>query len=255
MKFTAALVLLATPAVALQGNYLSQMGGGNAVKPSSIKPATGRVTSGISGASYLENLAAPASSIRAPEPMAVAPEVAAAVEEAMAAAPSSASYLSSLKVSASPSGSGPAGYLDTLRTQAAASGGAGLVGYLDALPVSAAASGAGIGSYLDALSPKSSIGNLKSAATVTAQVEATSAATMTSNEPVLAAINKLNDNMNRNQQETIAVLHDINAAVKKLIIRDNAAAVEESTELTAALQGNAAPAPALQGSWTGASWR
>jgi len=39
---------------------------------------------------------------------------------------------------------------------------------------------------------------------------------MISQEPVLAAINKLNENMVRNQEATIAILNDINGSVKTL---------------------------------------
>jgi hypothetical protein len=39
---------------------------------------------------------------------------------------------------------------------------------------------------------------------------------MIAQEPVLSAINTLSDNMNRNQEATIGVLHEINDSVKTL---------------------------------------
>ena len=162
------------------------------------------------------------------------------------ATPASAgSYLSTLKVSSTAGGAGLGGYLNTLRVQAAQSAASNPAGYLDTLRVaSSGVTGTGPATYLD---------NLKGAASVVAKVEAASEAAMTSNEPVLAAINKLNDYMNKNQKATIDVLQDINSTIKKLAIRaENKATVQpEQTELTRALESSAAPAVA----WSGSSWK
>ena len=239
MKIAACVFLLAAPALALQGGYLSQMGGGGAVKPSSIKT----VTSGrpAFGGTYLDQMArnAPSAPVARAAPAAPAASAASFSLSQVAANASPVpvgDYLSSLKGAGAPSGSGPRGYLDTLRIQAAATAATNLPGYLDTLRVGSAISGTGPRTYLD---------NIAGAASVTAKVEATTAFTLTSNEPILAAINRMNENMKKNQKLTIEILQDINTSVKKLVIRaDNVPAaprVAETTELVTALEASAAP--------------
>lgn len=250
------------------------MGGGNTLKPTSIKP----VSAGgpVFGGSYLDQMAksAPAAAI-APAaasaqsnsaqsnvaPLSTgypylddivafrkmsAPQTygAAAVGAAWSmsemlndfTSPAAAGdYLSSLKVSAGTGGTGPFGYLDTLRIQAAATAATNLPGYLDTLRVGAAVSGTGPHTYLD---------NIAGAASVTAKVEATTEITITSSEPILAAINRMNENMKKNQKTTIEILQDINTSVRKLVIRaakTPAAPPTQTTELVSALEASAAP--------------
>jgi hypothetical protein len=232
MKFSATIIaLLAAPAVALQGGYLSQFAGaataapkpggysGVNSKPQAPARSTGSYLDGIAGSSPAAPAAAdqptvvPASAIAPPAPAAAAPAASSFSGIAGDATPvSGGNYLSSLKVASTAGGAGLTGYLSTLRVQASQSAAKSPAGYLDTLRVSSASGtiGAGPASYLD---------SLKGAATVTARVEAASDAAMISNEPVLAAINKLSENMNRNQQATIAVLTDINSSVKMLVDR------------------------------------
>jgi hypothetical protein len=279
MKLCASIIaLLSTPAAGLQGGYLSQMGGGNILKPSSIKPAS--AGGPVFGGSYLDQMAksAPAA---ANAPAAASAPIAASAQSsvaplstgypyldeivaihAMSAAQTDRAdavgsawsmsemlsdftspvavgdYLSSLKVSAGTGGTGPSGYLDTLRIQAAATAATNLPGYLDTLRVASATSGAGPLTYLD---------NIAGASRVTAKVEATTAVTLTSNEPILAAINRMNENMKKNQKTTIEILQDINTSVRKLVIRaakPHAAPPVETTELVNALEATATPTAA-----------
>jgi hypothetical protein len=273
MKLRALIIaLLATPAAALQGGYLSQMGGGNTLKPSSIKPV-GAVSPAFGG-SYLDRMAKSAPAVVSAPSVAstqsnVAPlstgypylddivaiskmsapqtNGAAAVGAAWSMSEmlndftspiAAGDYLSSLKVSAVTGGTGPAGYLDTLRIQAAATAATNLPGYLDTLRVASAPTGTGPLTYLD---------NIAGATRVTAKVEATTAVTLTSNEPILAAINRMNENMKKNQKTTIEILQDINVSVRKLVIRAAkapAAPPAQTTELVAALESSATPTAA-----------
>jgi hypothetical protein len=260
MKIAAAVAFLAAPALALQGGYLSQFAGGatSAPKPGGYSGVNSKPQAPArSTGSYLDGIAGSAPVAAAPvpaAPAATAPAPAAPAASSFSglagdgdATPASGgNYLSSLKVASTAGGAGLTGYLSMLRVQASQAAAKNPAGYLDTLRVSSASgtSGAGPASYLD---------NLKGAATVTARVEAASEVAMTSNEPVLAAINNLNENMNKNQKATIAILQDINSSVKKLVIRAENS-VQEETELTAALQGAPAPASAA-GSWTGNQWR
>jgi len=174
MKIAASIALLAAvPALALQGGYLGQMGGGGKLKPSSIQKKSFAPTVGVS---YLDKIAPGATS-------------------------------------SSPSGTGPTGYLDQFAGSSSRSVVAG-------------------------------------ARAVAAQVQATSEYTMSSNEPVLAAINNLNNNMSKHQRETISVLQDISGSIKQLVDRAESktasyaapAPVASTTELTRALEASAAPA-------------
>jgi hypothetical protein len=242
MKFTATIIaLVLAPTVgALQRGYLSQMGGGGSLKASSVKPVTaGRPAF---GGTYLDQMAKSAPAIPAPA-VPVAP--AAAVVPAAPASAASFSlsqsvvnaspvavgnYLSSLRGAGAPSGSGPRGYLDTLRIQAAATAATNLPGYLDTLRVASAPTGAGPLTYLD---------NIAGASRVTAKVEATTAVTLTSNEPILAAINKLKEDMTSNQKHTIGILQEINSSVQKLV-----AYTAASAPVAAAAPVQAAPVAA-----------
>jgi hypothetical protein len=219
MKIAATIIafLLAPAAGALQGGYLSQMGGGGAVKSSSIKPASsGRPAF---GGSYLDQMAKSVPATPVARAVPVAPASAASFSMSQSAVSTSpvavGDYLSSLKGAGAPSGSGPRGYLDTLRIQAAATAATNLPGYLDTLRVASATSGAGPLTYLD---------NIAGASRVTAKVEATTAVTLTSNEPILAAINKLKEDMTTNQKQTIVILQDLNSSVQKLIAYTTAVA-------------------------------
>ena len=61
MKFAAIALLLASPALALNGGYLNSMGGGNAMKASSFMPSkSGYAVPARSNGSYLDQFAAPA---------------------------------------------------------------------------------------------------------------------------------------------------------------------------------------------------
>ncbi|CAB9514263.1 expressed unknown protein [Seminavis robusta] len=237
MKLTASIVaLLAAPSLALQGGYLSQMGGGGSVKTSSLKPAS--AAGPAFGASYLDNMggnAAPTTPA-APPAAPAAPASAAAISMSelvglppitstsqiadSATAVAAGDYLSSLKVAAAPSGSGPVGYLDILTVSAdTVMGGLGPATYLD---------------------------NIAGAASVTAKVEAATEVTMVSNEPVLAAINNMKENMSKNQKATIDILKDINSDMQRILTAaqkpSNAAPVaSETTELTSALEASVAP--------------
>jgi hypothetical protein len=109
-------------------------------------------------------------------------------------------------------------------------------GYLDALPTRSEASGPGFTSYLGNIGgggsalKSSTYAPTKSSKTAGSSSPSYSAPapaayssssasdgqTMIAQEPVLSAINKLSDNMNRNQEATIGVLHEINTSVKTL---------------------------------------
>jgi hypothetical protein len=103
---------------------------------------------------------------------------------------------------------------------------------------------------------------LKGAAKVTAQIEVASETAMTSGEPILAAINRLQDSMNNNHETTYNVLQDINSSVKKIAIRksESGSGPQETTELTSALESSAGAAPAspqmqqTATAWSGNNW-
>lgn len=96
MKFSIALVaLIATPAMALQGGYLSQFGGGGKPKPSSLKKKGPVATVGTS---YLDNMAGNAAPAAA---AASAPPPAAPAAPAVASAPQPATVVAA-KVGATP---------------------------------------------------------------------------------------------------------------------------------------------------------
>ncbi|CAB9510784.1 expressed unknown protein [Seminavis robusta] len=234
MKFTASIVaLLAAPARALQGGYLSQMGGGGAVKASTLKPA-GSANPAF-GASYLDNMggnAVPATPAATGSVFSLSELV-----DDSATAAAAGEYLTSLKVAAAPSGSGPVGYLDALRTQAFESAATNLPGYLDTLTVSASTVTGGLGpaTYLD---------NIAGAATVAARVEAATEVTIVSSEPILAAINQMQENMNKNQEATIEILQDINSSMKQLVTAARVAPAQPAAAAPVQAAPVDAPAPA-----------
>ena len=252
MKFAATvLAVLATPTVALNGEYLSSMGGGNAMKAPTFMPRGGYAVPQGGPASYLDQFAAPAPGgydvLPADSPVFSFSEM----DMSGVVAASSREYLTSLKVSAtSGSGSGPTGFLDTLRVNAAESAATSLPGYLDTLRVHSS-------TVYGATGPRTYLDNLMGAAAVVAKVEAVTDVVMADNEPILAAIIQLTENMNRNHQQTIAILQDINSSVQNLVDQAsfaNAAPAEnyqytppapvhETTELVTALEASAGPAP------------
>jgi len=234
------LALTVTPAFAFN-SYLDSVSGASSLAPPpppmtfAPKPAAP-----VSSGSYLDKLAGPETSTPISPPQAVqfsgfsqpAPAAAAVAPQTQvefsgfgdAVAPADGNYLNSLKVSSTEGGgSAPQGYLQTLRVDSAPVG-AGLSGYLDNLPASDAAPVA---------------------------VTTTTEATGESESPVLAAIAKMNQSMNRNQKATIGILEDINECMTTLADRTEASktAVQEKTELTNALQSRN-PEPA----WTGNTW-
>jgi len=207
------------PCSAMQGSYLEQFSSPSAsMKPSTFKPQ-GNGNSG--GGGYLDNLAP-----EGPPPVAPAAAVAFTGDPApaFAAPPTTGSYLDNLKSEASTTGgSGLVGYLDVLRTESATAG-SGPVGYLDVLRTESAVGGAGLTGYLDAIAPEkgpakeSSFAPSSGASTKTAAAAAPSGGgEAVGQEPVLSAIEDLNDNMVRNQDATIGVLKEINDSVKRLV--------------------------------------
>lgn len=244
MKLSFAISTLAltvvTPAFAFN-SYLDSVSGASSSAPPP-KTFTPKPAAPVSSGSYLDNLAGPAdtSTPVSPPPQEVQfsgfsgfgqPAAAAAVPQVEfsgfgdAVAPADGNYLNSLKVSSTEgSGSGPQGYLQTLRVDSAPVG-AGLSGYLDNLPTSSDAAPVAVATATEA----------------TGESEA----------PVLTAIAKMNESMNRNQKATIGILEDINECMKTLADRAEApkAAMQEKTELTHALETRN-PEPA----WTGNTW-
>lgn len=225
-----AIIFLASlaPACGLS-SYLQQLAGPSQGAPKPPAFVGKKHTAPTKGpGSYLDGIAGAASTPPPPPPppaAPAAPPAAAAAPAPAASAPASAApaagnYLSSLAVASAPSGGGLKGYLDVLpKSGAAQPSGAGLGGYLQTLKVESASGGGGLKGYLDSVggggAPRTS-SPPPAAAAPAAAAPAASSDTMISQEPVLTAINKLNDNMVKNQKATITVLHDINSSVKKL---------------------------------------
>ena len=241
MKLTsAALVILATlaPACAfninkpvVESSYLDQFsaGGGGSMKPSSYGPSKGKPSGSKGGVpgSYLERMGGGGA------PVASAPAAPAAPAPA---APAPAASSMSASSSSAPADATSKDYLSHLNTGAASSGGigSGMKGYLDALPTRSEAAGPGFTSYLGAIggggsamksstyAPTKSSKATSNSPSYSAPAPAAASSstsggeTMIAQEPVLGAINKLSDNMNRNQEATIGVLHEINNSVKTL---------------------------------------
>ncbi|CAB9525422.1 expressed unknown protein [Seminavis robusta] len=208
-------VLLAgfSPALGFN-NYLDSVGGGGAPKKASFAPVGKPMAVPSSGTGgYLDNMAGASAATPPPPPPPppVAPPAppaapaAAAAAPAASTAPTAGDYLSSLPVAAAPSGGGVPGYLDALPQSAAVSG-SGVQGYLDAI---APASGGGF-------APKPAFAPPAAAASAAPAASADGEETLIAQEPVLTAINQLNDNMVRNQELTISVLGDISKSVKAL---------------------------------------
>eukprot|EP00797_Seminavis_robusta_P036868 Sro954_g224360.2 (371) ;mRNA; f:29652-30764 len=199
----------ATPAAV--GDYLNSMGGGSAMKASALKASSS--AGPAFGGSYLDNIAGYA------VPAGVTFSMSELFDEN--SSPVAADeYLTSLKIAAAPVGSGPVGYLDTLRSQAFHTAPRNLPGYLDTLSVSA-------NTVMGGLGPMSYLDNIAGAGFVAAKVEATTEVAMVSAQPVLAAINEMKDNMSRNQEATIGILQEINSSVKQLVDATQAAPVQQ----------------------------
>lgn len=211
--FTLALAVGVAPANALS-SYLNQFTSGpSTVKASTFKPSgsAGTVSSGTGG--YLDNIAA--DSAPPSTPAASEAPVAFSLSSDAPAAPTSGDYLASLPTQTAPSGSGLVGYLDVLRTESAPAG-SGQAGYLD------------------------TIGGSETKTSEAAPI-ASSGSTMIAQGPVIYAIKRLSENIDRNQQRTMAVLQEISGDMASLADNAEAAkaarAADQSTELTDALAG------------------
>jgi hypothetical protein len=261
MKISAITILMAAavnPVAALQGGYLDSVGSSTAPAKGNWGPSKGAYKVPAAGNSYFDNIAADSSATPLPESAAVASApvtpslTVSSLSEIAAAADANpvpaGAYLSSLKVmSVAGNGEGPIGYLGTLKVESVDAAANNPAGYLDTLRVESAAAGEG--------GPFTYVGTLKGAKTVVNKVASTTESTVESNAPILAAIQKLNDNMVKNQQTTIGVLQEINSNVKTLVSRAESQASEsqyvEETELTSALVGSGNPSSV----WSGQAWR
>jgi len=235
MKLTSAIVILASLVAPASGfsSYADKMGGGKgAVKPGGYGPSKGKgfapvkpmpgayVPGGAAGIGSAP--AAPAAAAAPPAP--AAPAAYSSPAAAGASAPTSAAYLSVLGGAAgAPSGTGPKGYLDVVSTANTAINGPGMPGYLSVLRTQVTPGGAGLGGYLASMGggsavKASSFAPTKSqkGASAPAAAYSSGGSAMIAQEPVLQAINQLNDNMVRNQAATISVLNEINQSVKTL---------------------------------------
>lgn len=191
-------------AAAPAGNYLQSFGGGSAMKASTFFP-NGKYNMPRTSSHYLDQ-SGPQAVSSASSPTFSLSEM---FDENTVAA-SSGNYLGSLKVSSTSGGSGPEGFLDTLRVYAVKSAARNLPGYLDTLYVSS-------NTIQSATRPMTYLDNLVGAASVTAKVEAATDVVMRDNEPILSAINNLSDQMSRNHVATIGVLQDISSSMQTLV--------------------------------------
>jgi len=249
MKLSATAILMAIaayPVAALQGGYLDSVSSSSAPIKGNWGPAKAAYKVPEAGRSYLDNIAPEsAAAPSAPEtPSLTVSSLSEMAAESDANPVPAGAYLSSLKVmSVAGNGEGPIGYLGTLKVESVSAAASKPAGYLDTLRVESAPAGEG--------GPFTYLETLKGAKTVVSKVASTTEATMESNEPILAAIQKLNENMVKNQQATIGVLQEINSNVKTLVARAESKASEpqytEETELTAALAGSSVSEPAFSG--------